>query len=96
MWTKKYRSQLLLVSIKTDGFRLTLPLSLYVLEELVNSLCDLLELADYIIPRTGKVHFRVVMIAKICRTMISELRNYGRWEMVEVEAANTRIHVGFY
>jgi len=96
MWNKRQLSQLLLVKINTGDFRLTLPISLLVLEDLVNSLGDLLELADLFIPGSAKLPFRLAWLAQFSRTMLAEMRSYGRWDLLEVEVPDTRIYVKFY
>jgi len=96
MWTRKYRSQVMLVRIKTDGFRLTIPFSLYILEDLVYSISDLLELVDYLAPRKRESLSTFTKLGEIGRALVAELRDNGRWEMLDVEAENTRIHVVFY
>lgn len=95
MWIKK-RSQFLLIKIKTERAGVTLPVSLFVLEDIVESLGDILSLLDYFIPASSKIPIRPREIARLCRTTLNELRNQGRWELVNIEYANTRIYIGFH
>lgn len=95
MWIKN-RSQFLLIKIKTARAGITLPVSLFVLEDIVESLGDIISLLDYFIPASGKIPIRPGEIARLCRTALNELRNQGRWELVDIEVNNTRIYIGFY
>lgn len=113
MSTKHYRSSFMLVRIQHGGLRkIIIPLPLFVLDETIKALADLMVLPDLLFPSwQQKIHQKLVGkkwykeiqpqsslrdIVNLFRSLFNELRQYGRWRMVEVESGKDKVYIDFY
>lgn len=87
-------SRLILIRVKNKRFGFVIPLPLFILEDLVDSLCDLLYLGEKAMGGTGK--FKPGVIIELFRQTLVELARYGRWKMVDIEVDKIRVSIEFY
>lgn len=97
------KSLFLVVRVKKPEMKrgLLIPLPLFVLDEVVQGLADMAELLMWLAPglrRRVSAHLgpHPVEWIRTVAGIIPELRAYGRWTLVEVESANTRVYVSMY
>lgn len=94
------KSLFLVVRVKTSKMKrgLFIPMPLFVFDEVVRGLADLAELLMWLAPgleRRVSAHVgpRPVEWIRMVADIIPELRAYGRWTLVEVESADTRVYI---
>lgn len=109
MWTER-RSLFLLLRFGAAGKTgFVFPISLPLLAETVDVLADLALLGDLLFPgltrrigrrkggeAPGREALSLSRIVRLVGGLLSELRRYGRWRMVDVEAGGSEISLDFY
>lgn len=86
------RNFLLLIKLRHGSFGLVLPVALFVVDDLLQSLCDLAALGQWLFPR-GKLPG---LIANHLLVSWRELRRLGRWQLLEVADSGFSISLSFY
>lgn len=102
-------SQLLLVRLSLGGWRrLVIPVPIFVLDLTLDAFADLAAIIDSLAPGwlsrmkryglskvdTGQVSVEGML--QLTLQLFRELRKYGRWRMVEVQAGKVRVFIDFY
>lgn len=110
MWTKLRQSHFLLIKIKAKGyFKLTLPVSLWTVDQLIESLTDLIGFIEDILPQKATMipwrswdkstnssqRVKVSNILTMVREVLTELRSYGNWRMVEIDTEDAKVDIQF-
>ena len=110
MWTKLRQSHFLLIKIKAKGhFKLTLPVSLWTVDQLVESLTDLICFFEDILPRSAMLipwkswdksnnssqRIKISKILIMVREILNELRSYGNWRIVEIDTEDAKVDIQF-
>jgi len=108
---KKSRSFFLLVRVQTPSARFCFPVPLYLFSLTLELMSDFFLVIDHLCPgwfdrliSHKKNHCKKVSNLKptqmltLAQQLLSELRHYGRWRMVEVEvpAKKTRVYLDFF
>ena len=112
-----YRSFFLLIRLRIgNGFLIPIPIPLFLLDQTLDIIEDLAWLAEKFTPARS-VRWREsggrqnapwvwwsgspTLAVKLCREMVNELRRYGKWRMMEVDAHDkkkqkrVRVYVDF-
>lgn len=97
----------MLIQIKTKGsIGFSIPISLFAIEQLMDSLLDLISLVEDIAPgariswkswgkhRNG-YHYKLSTIFILVKDILNELRSYGRWRMVEIDTEDAKVNIQF-
>lgn len=111
LWTRP--SLFLVVRIKREGrLGIVIPVPVWILEELFNTLADLVWLGEVTFGRFGKTYIRdqnakhsfvrsltlhsPSQALEILREVVAELRKHGRFSMVEVDDGKNKIYVDVF
>ncbi len=94
MLTKEKKSRLLLIRIRHRRMSLTIPVALYIFEDLLRSFRELFLLGEKVFP--GKNKFIPSAVMELSLYAYQELIRHGRWEMVNIEVEKTRVLIEFY
>lgn len=104
MSTKERPSFFILVRVKTPSLGFTIPIPIYVFIITLEAFRELGWLAGKIArgrpgARQGAVRQYLPYVKEalpLLKELLLELRRYGKWRMVEVEAGETRVSVEFF
>lgn len=84
MLTKDQSSRCMLIKIRhRDSFRLTIPIALFVFDEIIEALRDILEVIEDVI--SFKEGFYIGNAVGLIQEIFSELRRHKGFRLVEVE-----------
>ena len=107
MWTKSRQSHFLVIQIKTnEKFGFSIPISLLVIDQIMVSLSDLVSFMEDILPgvripwqswdkNKKRVEFKLSIVLAMVREILSELRSYGTWRMVEIDTEEAKVDIRF-
>lgn len=93
MSTRK-KSRLLLIKVRTKKIVFPIPLSLFVLEDFVESCSDLLQLGKLF--TRGSTKFLVGAALNTIDAGMQELTCGGRWQMADIQTEDFKISINFY
>ena len=90
MWTKG-RTHFMLLGIRHQSFRFILPVPLFIFQDLLWSLSDLVELGTRAFPRQKLPG----IIMRSLMNILQELRQMGPWQLMAVSFGDSRISIDF-
>lgn len=91
MWNNR-PSLFLLIKVRHRSLHLALPVALYVVDDLFQSLGDLAALAEWLFPRLRLPGLAAAAALAGWR----ELRRLGRWRLLEVADKDLQISLSFH
>lgn len=95
MLIKNKRSYLMLVRLKIKKFRIIIPLSLVIFEDILESFYDLLFIIKRV-SRGSKEKSHPADIIKLLYLLLNSLKSLGRWELLDMESKEVKIKVEFF
>jgi hypothetical protein len=91
MWNNR-SSYFLLIQIRHQMVNITLPIPLFVLEDVLVALNDFGLLWGSFFPRQKLPS----LITTLCLELFQELRRFGSWRFVEVSAGESQVSIKYY
>lgn len=91
MWNRK-AAVFALIKIKHGPFRLVFPVPIFIFYELLEGILDLALLWARLFPSQNAP----ALVLSLAFQMLAELRNLGRWELIDLTLGQDRVNISFY
>ncbi|SHK73903.1 hypothetical protein [Desulforamulus aeronauticus] len=91
MWNKP-QNHFVLVKIHHGTWKLTFPIPLFIFDDIIKSVLDLVVLGECFTSRLKLPRMAISMVLQL----FSEMRQLGRWQLADITFRQDQISISFY